>query len=312
MLFDKINDYVTKFLKENGDETILGAWNDNLEDFKEKFQTKVNKKAKKSKKPKDAPKGALSAYILFGKEIRDQIKKDEPDFDSKEIMREQGRRWAKLKDENQREIDRLNLLAKQDKARYIKEMENYTPVASDDDEENDKNDKKKRAKKDPNAPKGAKNAYLYYCEANRSLLKEDNPDMTGKEIQKELAEQWKALKEEDPEEAEIYIKMANDDKERFVAENAEYIEKNGVPEKIAKDTKKVAKKGKKVQEKVVAKVPEKAVKKIQEKVVAKAVEKKVVKKVVAKVPEKKIVKKVAKKVIDVSEDEDEDEDEDDE
>jgi hypothetical protein len=310
MLFDKINDYVTMFLKENGDQTILGVWNDNLEDFKEKFQTKVNKKAKKAKKSKDAPKGALSAYILFGKEVRDQIKEDEPDFDSKEIMREQGRRWAKLKDENTEEIDRLNLLAKQDKARYNKEMENYTPVASDD-EENDKNDKKKRAKKDPNAPRGAKNAYLYYCEANRSLLKEDNPDMTGKEIQKELAEQWKALKEEEPEEAEIYIKMANDDKERFVAENAEYIEKNGVPEKIAKDTKKVAKKGK-VQEKVVAKVPEKkAVKKIQEKVVAKVAEKKVVKKVVAKVPEKKIVKKVAKKVIDVSEDED-DEDDDDE
>ena len=274
MLFDKINDYVTKFLKENGDETILGAWNDNLEDFKEKFQTKVNKKAKKSKKPKDAPKGALSAYILFGKEIRDQIKKDEPDFDSKEIMREQGRRWAKLKDENQREIDRYNMLAKQDKIRYNKEMENYTPAVSDDDDENDKG-KKKRAKKDPNAPKGAKNAYLYYCEANRSLLKEDNPDMTGKEIQKELAEQWKALKEEEPEEAEIYIKMANDDKERFVAENAEYIEN---------DAPKVKKVAKKVQEKVAKKV-EKVVKKVE------------------KVPKKKVVKKSKVQIISDSEDE---------
>ena len=287
MLFNQINDYVTMFLKENGDESILGAWNDNIEDFKEKFQTKVNKanKSKKSKKPKDAPKGALSAYIIFGKEIRDQIKEDEPDFDSKEIMREQGRRWAKLKETQEEEVDRLNLLAKEDKLRYKKEMENYSPIVSDDDD--NENDKKKRVKKDPNAPKGAKNAYLYYCEANRSLLKEDNPDMTGKEIQKELAEQWKALKEEDPEEAEIYIKMANDDKERFIIENAEYIGES--PKKISK----------KVAEKAVAK---KAVKKVQEE---KKVTKKVPeKKVVAKVPEKKVVKKVVKKVIVISEDED--------
>ena len=287
MLFNQINDYVTMFLKENGDESILGAWNDNIEDFKEKFHTKVNKanKSKKSKKPKDAPKGALSAYIIFGKEIRDQIKEDEPDFDSKEIMREQGRRWAKLKETQEEEVDRLNLLAKEDKLRYKKEMENYSPIVSDDDD--NENDKKKRVKKDPNAPKGAKNAYLYYCEANRSLLKEDNPDMTGKEIQKELAEQWKALKEEDPEEAEIYIKMANDDKERFIIENAEYIGES--PKKISK----------KVAEKAVAK---KAVKKVQEE---KKVTKKVPeKKVVAKVPEKKVVKKVVKKVIVISEDED--------
>ena len=286
MLFNQINDYVTMFLKENGDESdILKAWNDNLENFKEKFQTKVNKKAKKSKKPKDAPKGALSAYIIFGKEVRDQIKEDEPGFDSKEIMREQGRRWAKLKETQEEEVDRLNLLAKEDKLRYKKEMENYSPIVSDDDD--NENDKKKRVKKDPNAPKGAKNAYLYYCEANRSLLKEDNPDMTGKEIQKELAEQWKALKEEDPEEAEIYIKMANDDKERFIIENAEYIGES--PKKISK----------KVAEKAVAK---KAVKKVQEE---KKVTKKVPeKKVVAKVPEKKVVKKVVKKVIVISEDED--------
>jgi hypothetical protein len=260
------------FLKENGESDILKAWNDNLEDFKEKFQTKVNKK---TKKPKDAPKGALSAYILFGKEVRDQIKEDEPDFDSKEIMREQGRRWAKLKDENQEEIDRLNLLAKKDKIRYNKEMENYTPVVSDDDDEEKG---KKRAKKDPNAPKGAKNAYLYYCEANRSLLKEDNPDMTGKEIQKELAEQWKALKEEDPEEAEIYTKMANDDKERFVAENAEYIENGDVPK-----VKKVAKKVTKVQETVTKKI-EKVVKKVE------------------KVPKKKVVKKSKVQIISDNED----------
>ena len=280
MLFNQINDYVTMFLKENGDESdILKAWNDNLEDFKEKFQTKVNKKAKKSKKPKDAPKGALSAYIIFGKEVRDQIKEDEPDFDSKEIMREQGRRWAKLKDENQEEIDRYNLLAKKDKIRYNKEMENYTPAVSDDEEEKEKG-KKKRAKKDPNAPKGAKNAYLYYCEANRSLLKEDNPDMTGKEIQKELAEQWKALKEEDPEEAEIYTKMAKDDKERFVAENAEYIENGDAP--------KVQKKAAKVKEK-------KPVKKVQDKKVQE-------KKPVKKVQDKKVVKKSQVKII--SDDED--------
>ena len=49
--------------------------------------------------------------------------------------------------------------AAEDKARYVKEMEDYTPPSDDDDSDDSSEDekpKKKKAKKDPNAPKNAK------------------------------------------------------------------------------------------------------------------------------------------------------------
>ena len=121
-------DNVASFLEEKGEVDFLKVWNDYVQDIKkglqiqktlqtgEKFEVKLSNK----------PKCPLSAYVLFGNEIRDQIKKDRPSFGGRKIMKEQGRRWAKLKKENKEEVDRLNLLAKEDLNRYSKEMENYT------------------------------------------------------------------------------------------------------------------------------------------------------------------------------------------
>jgi structure-specific recognition protein 1 len=55
--------------------------------------------------------------------------------------------------------------------------------------------KKKKAKKekDPNAPKRALSAFMYYSQANRPLVKKENPDAGFGEIGKILGEQWKAL-----------------------------------------------------------------------------------------------------------------------
>ena len=58
-----------------------------------------------------------------------------------------------------------------------------------------KEGKKKKAKKekDPNAPKRALSAFMYYSQANRPLVKKENPDAGFGEIGKILGEQWKAL-----------------------------------------------------------------------------------------------------------------------
>ena len=126
-------DNVALFLEEKGEVDFLKVWNDYVQDIKkglqiqktmqngEKFEVKFEVKLCNNK-----PKCPLSAYVLFGNEIRDQIKKDRPSFDGRKIMKEQGRRWAKLKKENKEEVDRLNLLAKEDRNRYSKEMEKYT------------------------------------------------------------------------------------------------------------------------------------------------------------------------------------------
>ena len=41
---------------------------------------------------------------------------------------------------------------------------------------------KKKAKKDPNAPKRPSSSYLFYVNANRAKVKEENPDMAFGDI----------------------------------------------------------------------------------------------------------------------------------
>ena len=76
-------------------------------------------------------------------------------------------------------------LAEQDKKRYQKEMEDYTPPSDDDDDDSDDGGgkkKAKRAKKDPNAPKKPLNAYMLYANSVRAQVREENPDLSVTDV----------------------------------------------------------------------------------------------------------------------------------
>ena len=86
--------------------------------------------------------------------------------------------------------------------------------------------------KDPVAPKRGKSSYIYFCVEKREEIKSSNPDMSAKDIIKELARIWR----EDTSEKEKarYNKMSAEDKSRYEEEmkdytppeNSYYIEKN--------------------------------------------------------------------------------------
>ena len=48
------------------------------------------KKVKKAKKDKNAPKRNSSSYVLFGADMRETIKKENPDIKPSEVMKELG------------------------------------------------------------------------------------------------------------------------------------------------------------------------------------------------------------------------------
>jgi HMG (high mobility group) box len=77
-----------------------------------------------------------------------------------------------------------------DKERYAREMEGYTPPEGSGGKESGK---KKKAKKDPNAPKGAKSAYMFFVQENREKIKEESPDISFGEMGKALGEKWKVV-----------------------------------------------------------------------------------------------------------------------
>ncbi|KAJ2817304.1 Non-histone chromosomal protein 6, partial [Coemansia erecta] len=62
-------------------------------------------------------------------------------------------------------------------------------------EDSGKVSKKKRSKKDPNAPKRALSAYMYFSQAKRPTVQEENPGVTFGQIGKLLGELWKTLDE---------------------------------------------------------------------------------------------------------------------
>merc|ERR1711972_1138570 len=82
-----------------------------------------------------------------------------------------------------------------------------------------KAEKKEKKKKDPNAPKRPLAAYMFFCQEKRSVVKEEQPDISFGEVGKVLGKMWA-----DADEAtkKKFTDMAEKDKVRYVKEMKDY------------------------------------------------------------------------------------------
>eukprot|EP00743_Colponemidia_sp_Colp-15_P001791 GILK01001955.1.p1 GENE.GILK01001955.1~~GILK01001955.1.p1 ORF type:complete len:177 (+),score=34.17 GILK01001955.1:82-612(+) len=168
---------------------------------------KSNARRRRAKKHPKAPKRALSAYMIFGKAVRPEIIAQVGDVHVTEIMREIGRRWGAMSEEEKQPYE---LKAQEDKQRYAGEMSTYDgPMTV----------QTRRGKKDPNMPKRAMSAYMYFAEEIRPEVKRTFPDLPVTEVMKEIARRWQALSEED---RKPYDMKADEDKKRYDREKADY------------------------------------------------------------------------------------------
>ena len=87
---------------------------------------------------------------------------------------------------------------------------------------NNKNTSSKKVK-DPNAPKRAKTSYILFCAEQRDNVKKSHPDMSAKDIIKELGRLWRDTPDEKKQK---YIKMSENDKERYTGELVDYLPTN--------------------------------------------------------------------------------------
>jgi DNA-directed RNA polymerase specialized sigma subunit len=90
-----------------------------------------------------------------------------------------------------------------------------------------KSTKKTKSIKDPDAPKRGKSAYIYFCNANREIVKNElGNDLKTTEITKELGARWNKLKEStkaaDKKLVAAYEQQAKQDKERYDGEMQGY------------------------------------------------------------------------------------------
>jgi len=82
-----------------------------------------------------------------------------------------------------------------------------------------KSDSGGRKAKDPNAPKRALSAYMFFSQDWRERIKTENPDASFGEIGKLLGAKWKEL---DESEKKPYIEQAAKDKTRAEKDLKEY------------------------------------------------------------------------------------------
>lgn len=205
----------------------------------DKSSKKIKKdRPKRAKKDPSAPKRPRSAYILFCTEHRPIMKEENPSLKPSELMRRLGEKWKTMSEEDKQPYGHK---ARDDKERFDSQMKNYTP--SDEYKkvspvpkpkkakaQSKKPAKKGKKKKDPNEPKRAKSAYIFFGEDKREEVKRTNPAAKSPEIMKIIGALWRELTEEQKEQ---YKQKATQDKERYEISKAEY-EKNK-PETTADD-----------------------------------------------------------------------------
>jgi hypothetical protein len=227
--------FITDFLSEHGSEELAEMWNeeDNMKAFTTLLINAANAvKRSSDKKIKDPlkPKGKKSAYIIFCTKKREEAKKLlNPDAKATEVTSKLGQMWNELKNSKKTADKKMFQLcvqeAAEDKARYDEDMKDYVPPSDDELIASKGKGKGSKKKSDPNAPKGKKSAYIFFCSDNRDAAKSEiGTDGKATDVTKLLATWWNELKadEDRSDELEKYNKMAADDKVRHDQETQEY------------------------------------------------------------------------------------------
>lgn len=193
--------------------------------------------AKKKRDPA-APVRPKTSYIQFCMAKRNSVKKDNPELKATEITSTLGELWKKLPEKERKKYAKL---AAEDKERYDREMQDYTPPADSPSEETGGRKCRAKKEKDPNAPKKPLSAYIMYSNDQRKVLKEEMPELKGTLVATEIGKRWKAL---DDEEKAPYLERQAEEKARYEREKGGAAKgkasKPAKDEKATRETKKAA------------------------------------------------------------------------
>ncbi|XP_044078093.1 high mobility group-T protein-like isoform X1 [Siniperca chuatsi] len=132
------------------------------------------------------PRGKMSSYAYFVQTCREEHKKKHPEasVNFAEFSKKCSERWKTM---SAKEKGKFEDLARQDKARYEREMMSYVPVRGG----------KKKKFKDPNAPKRPPSAFFIFCSDFRPKVKGETPGLSIGDVAKRLGEMWNSTAAED-------------------------------------------------------------------------------------------------------------------
>jgi len=160
------------------------------------------------------PRGKMTPYACFVKVIRAEHKKKHPceSIVFAEFSKKCAEKWRQMTDKEKR---RFQEMSEKDKERFNKEMSFYSSTSTMGQppmgaKVGGKGSRKRKRPKDPNAPKRALSAFMWFCKAERPNVKDANPQLKMGQIAKVLSEQWKNCPNK-----HIYESQADNDKERY-------------------------------------------------------------------------------------------------
>jgi len=201
----------------------LSAWEEYQPVFKKAFKVKRPKKIRREGEPKKN----VSAFFLYSANMREEVKRNNPELGQTDIARKLGEMWKVVDEQtkenykNQEKILREKYEA--DKARFIAEFgEAPRAVAV---EKPVSKPKKIRTKKAADAPAGPRTTYTCFCTDERQNLATEG--VTDKsEIKAQLSTRWaefkKGLNPDDVQRMQEYKAIVEDDKARYTTEKAAY------------------------------------------------------------------------------------------
>ncbi|KAK3000700.1 hypothetical protein RJ639_022461 [Escallonia herrerae] len=196
---------------------------------------------KKEKKKKGGPevKRPTTSYALWCKDQWNEVKKENPEAEFKEISNILGAKWKavtaeekkpyeeryqaekeaylKIVGKEKRENEAMRLLEEEHKLRTAMELyEQYIQYQQDVEKEN----KKTKKEKDPLKPKHPMSAYFLFSNERRAALLAENKNVL--EVAKITGEEWKNMTEK---QREPYEETAKKNKEQYMQEMEAYKQK---------------------------------------------------------------------------------------
>ncbi len=172
----------------------------------------------------DHPKGPSNSYIYYNKAIRPSTKDANPELSPKELITLMAKLWKETPKDDRVEYENQ---AAADKERYKLEMEAFETAHPDLARSSTK------SSVSPGKPTKT-TAYGMFCEVNRQMVKDENPELEGKMVTKILAEKWAELKKDHSEEVNKYQIEAVEANADFEERTKEFYSSSESPVKLSK------------------------------------------------------------------------------
>ena len=171
-------------------------------------------------KDPEAPRRALSAYMFFSQDMRETLKKEQPELSMVEGAKVIGQRWTETSEKDKAKYVKK---AENDRKRDEEEMKDYKPseeyIRKVNEAKAKDGKKKKKAQRDVNASKRPLSAYFHFLADKREEVKKANPDKANKDQVKILGEMWSKMADKLKKK---YEEEAEKDRQRYEKDVKEY------------------------------------------------------------------------------------------